>query len=60
MSGLGFGRPKPIFPMQGGKNPGKTVFPGFWTVFTAQNWEKPQISMNNPNICFSLNVFVYL
>ena len=38
-SGLGFGRPKPVFPDMGGKNWDKPVFPGFWTVLDVQNWE---------------------
>ncbi len=38
-SRVGFWTPKTCFSQGSGKNLGKAVFPGFWTVFTAQNWE---------------------
>ncbi len=40
---VGFWTPKTCFFQGSGKNLRKAVFPGFMTVFTAQNWEKPDL-----------------
>ncbi len=40
---VGFWMPKTCFSHSSGKNQGKAVFARFWTVFTAKNWQKPDL-----------------